>query len=88
MAVEEEYHKRGTRGGAANKKRVWWELQEDVIDKVQQRFGFTPPKLQWEQGSEVQLAALRAWKPGRHRAALGGASQVASAYGPSHPGNP
>ena len=61
MAVEEEYHKRGTRGGAANKKRVWWELQEDVIDEVQQRFGFTPPKLQWEQGSEVQLAALRAW---------------------------
>ncbi|CAJ1376191.1 unnamed protein product [Effrenium voratum] len=38
-----------------------WELQEDVIDEVQQRFGFTPPKLQWEQGSEVQLAALRAW---------------------------
>ena len=38
MAVEEEYHKRGTRGGAANKKRVWW-----------------------EQGSEVQLAALQAW---------------------------
>ena len=61
MAVEEEYHKRGTCGGAANKKRVWWELQEDVIDEVQQRFGFTPPKLQWEQGSEVQLAALRAW---------------------------
>ena len=61
MAVEQEYHKRGTRGGAANKKRVWWELQEDVIDEVQQRFGFTPPKLQWEQGSEVQLAALRAW---------------------------
>ncbi|CAJ1370157.1 unnamed protein product [Effrenium voratum] len=46
---------------AANKKRVWWELQEDVIDEVQQRFGLTPPKLQWEQGSEVQLAALRAW---------------------------
>ena len=51
MAVEEEYHKRGTRGGAANKKRVWWELQEDVIDEVEQRFGFTPPKLQWEPGS-------------------------------------
>ena len=66
MAVEEEYHKRGTRGGAANKKRVWWELQEDVIYEVQQRFGFTPPKLQWEQGSEVQLAALRGLEPGRH----------------------
>ena len=61
MAVEEEYHKRGTRGGAYNKKRVWWELQEQVIDEVEQRFGFTPPKLQWEPGSEVQLIALRAW---------------------------
>ena len=61
MAVEEEYHKRGTRGGAYNKKRVWWELQEQVIDEVEQRFGFTPPKLQWEPGSEVQLVALRAW---------------------------
>ena len=35
--------------------------QEEVIDEVEQRFGFTPPKLQWEPGSEVQLAALRAW---------------------------